>query len=486
MFFNNYLSTHKKRVVFAAIFLGVCTLILSGVYPVPDIRAASVPVMGVPESFSHLAERVSPAVVNIRTEKTVKAGGQPFSHFSRPPFGENDPFHDFFEKFFGDEQKRKFKQRSLGSGFVIGQEGYIVTNNHVIENADKIKVKLKNGKEFDAELVGRDPNTDIALIRVKPVNGLPVVDLGNSDVLKVGQWVVAIGNPFGLEHTVTAGIVSAKGRVIGSGPYDDYIQTDASINPGNSGGPLINMKGEVVGINTAIIAGGQGIGFAIPINLAKGIIDQLKESGEVTRGWLGVGIQDLDDELAAYYGVEGVKGVLVSEVFQGDPAEKAGIRAKDIILEVNDKKVNTSRALSQMVANIRVGDEITIKVLRDGKEKIFNVKIGKRDENIISSRRTKKEFEEAFGIRVATLTKEMAQRLNMQGTGGVIVAAVASGSKGEEAGIRVHDNIKEINHKGIKTVDDYREAIRKIKKGASIQMFIRRLNVGFLVVTFKK
>ncbi|HJO61784.1 MAG TPA: DegQ family serine endoprotease [Desulfobacterales bacterium] len=486
MFFNNYLSTNEKRVVFAAIFLGVGTLILSGVYPVPDIRAASAPVMGVPESFSHLAERVSPAVVNIRTEKMVKGGGQSSGHFSRPPFEKNDPFHDFFEKFFGDKQQKKFKKRSLGSGFVIGQEGYIVTNNHVIENADKIKVKLKNGKKFDAELVGRDPNTDIALIRVKPVNGLPVVDLGDSDGLKVGQWVVAIGNPFGLEHTVTAGIVSAKGRVIGSGPYDDYIQTDASINPGNSGGPLINMKGEVMGINTAIIAGGQGIGFAIPINLAKGIIDQLKENGEVTRGWLGVGIQDLDDELAAYYGLEGVKGVLVSEAFQGEPAEKAGIQAKDIILEVNGKKVNTSRALSRMVANIRVGDEITIKVLRDSKEKIFNVKIAKRDENFISSRRTKKEFGEAFGVRVATLTKGMAKRLNMEGTDGVVVVEVASGSKGEKAGIRVHDNIKEINRKEIKTVDDYREAIRKTKKGASIQMFIRRMNVGFLVVTFKK
>ena len=486
MFFNNYSSTNKKMAIFVAIFFGVGTLILSGVYPVPDIRAASDPVIGVPESFSHLAEQVSPAVVNIRTEKTVKGGGQPFSRFNRPPFRKNDPFHDFFGKRFGNERHRKFKQRSVGSGFVIGQDGYIVTNNHVIENADKIKVKLKNGKEFDAELVGRDPNTDIALIRVKPVNGLPVVGLGNSDALKVGQWVVAIGNPFGLEHTITAGIVSAKGRAIGSGPYDDYIQTDASINPGNSGGPLINMKGEVVGINTAIIASGQGIGFAIPINLAKGIIDQLKESGEVTRGWLGVGIQDLNDELAAYYGVEGVKGVLVSEVFQGDPAEKAGIRAKDIILKVNDNKVNTSRALSRMVANIKVGDEITIKVLRSGKEKTFNVIISKRDENFISSRRPKKEFEATFGIRVGTLTKELAKRLNMQGAEGVIVVHVASGSKGEEAGMRVHDNIKEINHRAIKTVDDYREAIRNINKEASIQMFVRRMNVGFLVVRIKK
>ena len=235
---------------------------------------------------------------------------------------------DFFNKFFNQDQQKEFKQRSLGSGFIIDKDGYIVTNNHVVENADKIKVILKDEKEFEAEIVGRDPNTDIALIRIKSGYNLPVLKIGDSDALKVGQWVLAIGSPFGLEHTVTAGIVSAKGRVIGSGPYDDFIQTDASINPGNSGGPLINMTGEVIGVNTIIIAGGQGIGFAIPINQVKGIVEQLKKHGDVTRGWLGVTIQDLPADLAEYIGIKDGKGVLVSDVISGDPADKAGIRAK--------------------------------------------------------------------------------------------------------------------------------------------------------------
>jgi serine protease Do len=331
----------------------------------------------VPASFTDVALAVSPAVVNIRTEKVVKGGGPVFRHF-QSPFGRDDPFRDFFERFFGDVPRGEFKQRSLGSGFCIDKEGYIVTNNHVVENADEIKVKLKSGKEYDAEIVGRDAKTDIALIKVKSWRGFQTVELGDSDELKVGEWVVAIGSPFGLEHTVTAGIVSAKGRVIGSGPYDDFIQTDASINPGNSGGPLINMKGEVVGINTAIFSrsgGNVGIGFAIPINLARGIIDQLKTSGTVTRGWLGVSIQDLTAELAEYYGVKAGKGALVGEVFKGDPADKAGIKPKDVIVEVDGDKIEDSRHLSQKIAGIPVGGKITLKVVRDGKERTFTVKM---------------------------------------------------------------------------------------------------------------
>jgi len=225
-----------------------------------------------PKSFSGIAEMVSPAVVNIRTEQTMKGGGRVFRHFGKEPFGGEEQFREFYEKFFGEDPHKKFKQRSLGSGFIIDSAGFIVTNNHVVEKADKIKVKLKDGHEFDAEIVWRDKNTDIALIKIEAPNHLPVVALGDSEVLKVGQWVIAIGSPFGLEHTVTAGIVSAKGRVIGSGPYDNFIQTDASINPGNSGGPLVDMSGKVVGINTAIVAAGQGIGFAVPINLARGVI----------------------------------------------------------------------------------------------------------------------------------------------------------------------------------------------------------------------
>lgn len=439
-----------------------------------------------PESFSDIAERVSPAVVNIRTVKTVKGGGRVFRHFMPGPFEKEDPFQDFFNRFFGDEQQRDFKQRSLGSGFIIDTEGFIVTNNHVVENADKIKVKLKNGDEFDAEIVGRDANTDLSLIKIKAKNSLPVVKIGDSDAIKVGQWVVAIGSPFGFEQTVTAGIVSAKGRVIGSGPYDDFIQTDASINPGNSGGPLINMAGEVVGINTAIIASGQGIGFAIPINMAKGIIAQLKTSGEVTRGWLGVAIQPISQELADYYGIKDSKGVLVTEVFSGDPAEKAGVKPRDIILEVNNKKVEESRDLTRMIANTAVGETVTLKILRDGQEKIFRVEIAKREEAKLSSRQPERKDEDTLGIRVTDLTAEVARRFNLKDMEGVIVVGVEAESKGGEAGVRVGDIVKEVNHQAVQTVADYTRAIAAVQPGESIQLFIRRMHAGFVVIKLVK
>jgi serine protease Do len=440
----------------------------------------------VPIKFSRLAEIASPAVVNIRTVKISKGGGSRFHQFQRDPWGKDHPFNDFFERFFGDDPQREFKQRSLGSGFIIDKDGYIVTNNHVIEDADQIKVKLKNGQEFDAEIVGRDANTDIALIKLKSAQELPFVKLGDSTKLKVGDWVMAIGNPFGLEHTVTAGIVSAKGRVIGSGPYDDFIQTDASINPGNSGGPLLNLQGEVVGINTAIVATGQGIGFAIPMNLARGIIEQLIAQGEVTRGWLGVAIQDLTRELAEYYGIPDEKGVLVTEVFPGDPAETAGIRPRDVVIEVNGKKVSSSRELSRTIADIGVGDRAKILVLRNGKTKTFRVKIAKREDSKIIARRRPQEEGDELGIRVTNVTSEIASRFNLAAAEGVVVIGVESGSKGSEAGITVGDMIKEINHRAIKTVEDYQSVLKQIETGETVNFFIQRLNAGFLVVKLTK
>jgi serine protease Do len=440
----------------------------------------------VPSSFSDLAEEVSPVVVNIRTVKTTKGGGRVFRHFFRGPRGKDDPFEDFFDKFFGEERQREFKQRSLGSGFIFDKEGYIVTNHHVVENADEIQVILKDGKEYDADIVGRDANTDIALIKIKAPNQLPVVTFGSSAALKVGQWVVAIGSPFGLEHTVTAGIVSAKGRVIGSGPYDDFIQTDASINPGNSGGPLINMQGEVVGINTAIIAGGQGIGFAIPIDMAKGIIDQLREHGNVTRGWLGVVIKDIDDELADYFGITDRKGALVIDVVPGDPADKAGIEPKDIIVSVNGKPVDSSRELTRMIANVGVGEKADIQVIRNGKQKNFKVTIAKRDEEKIARQGEIEPEKDELGIRVAKITPEIAQRFNLKESDEVIVIGVEPDSKGEEAGLRQGDIIKEVNHEAISSVEAYMKAIDNVKAGETIQMFIRRLNVGFMVIKLTK
>jgi len=277
-----------------------------------------------PGSLADLVEKLSPAVVNISTTKVVKMDGK------RSPFNDMFPFDrffggedEFYRRFFGDNPEKEFRQRSLGSGFIISKDGYIFTNNHVIERADKIKVRLSTGKEYDATVKGRDPRTDLALIKIIADNSLPTVNLGDSDRLRVGDWVMAIGNPFGLDHTVTAGIVSAKGRVIGAGPYDNFIQTDASINPGNSGGPLFNMAGEVVGINTAIVAQGQGIGFAIPVNMAKEILEDLKAKGKVTRGWLGVSVQDITEDLAKSLKLKDRNGALVTEVFEGDPADKA-------------------------------------------------------------------------------------------------------------------------------------------------------------------
>jgi serine protease Do len=478
---------YKLKTLLIIIMLGGGFLFAAGFHLNPSAHAKSMDIHTVPGSFSKLAEMAGPAVVNIRTVKTIKGGGPVFRQFQRGPRGRENPFDDFFERFFGENVPREFKQPSLGSGFIIDKEGFVVTNNHVIEDADQIKVKLDDDTEFNAEVVGRDPNTDLALLKIESDKELPVLTLGDSNKLKIGQWVVAIGSPFGLERTVTAGIVSAKGRVIGSGPYDDFIQTDASINPGNSGGPLLNMKGEVIGINTAIIASGTGIGFAIPVNLAEGIIAQLKAEGEVTRGWLGVAIQDLTSEMAEYYGLKDHKGVLVADVFEGDPADKAGIQAKDIILKVNDQKIETSRQLTSMIAGLKVGETAKVEIFRNGQKKVFSVKLAKRSNEKLAGRGVpQKREEEELGIRVTDLTPEMAQRFNLGDTAGVVVVGVESGSKGSEAGVQVGDIIKEINHKAIETGKDYTASVQNIKAGDTVNLFIWRKNAGFLVIKFKK
>jgi len=445
-----------------------------------------------PPSFSELAAQVSPSVVNIRTVKVSKGGGRVFRHFFQgpqtpnDPSDPNDPFKDFFDKFFDQDQQREFRQRSLGSGFIIDKGGFVVTNNHVVEDADEIRVILKNGQEFDAVIVGRDPNTDLALIKIKAEKDLPILKLGSSAGLEVGQWVLAIGSPFGLEHTVTAGIVSAKGRVIGSGPYDDFVQTDASINPGNSGGPLINLQGEVVGINTAIIAGGQGIGFAIPIDLARGVIEQLKQAGQVTRGWLGVAIQNLSQELAEYYSAGDRKGVLVTEVFPGDPADSAGIRAGDIILAVDGQKVEASRDLTRLIADLSVGQTVGVKVLREGREKSLQVKIARREEGKIAARENGAPQEpgdaDELGIRVGEITPEIARQFNLENQQGVVVMGVESDSQGEAAGVQMGDIIKEIDHQTVGTLADYNQIVAKSAKGQTLQFFIMRPGSGLAVI----
>jgi serine protease Do len=443
----------------------------------------------VPMNFAELAKAVKAGVVNIRTVKTMKGGGPVSQHFfgnpfgPRNPHGEKDPFHDFFGPFSNRGPSRDFKQRSLGSGFIIDQEGHIVTNNHVVENADKIVVKLADGKEYDAELIGRDPNTDLALIKIKGSSDYVPLPMGDSEGLDVGSWVVAIGSPFGLEQTVTAGIVSAKGRVIGAGPYDNFIQTDASINPGNSGGPLLNMNGEVVGINTAIVAQGQGIGFAIPINLAQGIVAQLQDHGSVTRGWLGVGIQDLTPELAEYYGLEEKKGVLVSQVFKGDPAEKAGIEPNDIIVSVDGESVNTGRELSAQIAGLEVGKRTAITVIRDGREKTLTAKLTERkDPDMVAAKEDIKSNGE-LGLQVAELDPKSARQFgHAEDDGGVLVVGVRPGSKADEAGIQLGDLLKEVNRKPIDSVKSLKSELKN-KSEDSVRLLVKRPSAGFLVIT---
>jgi len=433
----------------------------------------------IPENFSELAQKARSGVVNIRTVKTIKGGGPVFRHFFGNPFGGKNPF-------FRQGPSPDFKQKSLGSGFIIDREGYIVTNNHVVENADKIKVKLASGKEFDATLVGRDPKTDIALIKISASDGLIPLKMGDSDVLQVGRWVVAIGSPFGLEQTVTAGIVSAKGRTIGAGPYDDFIQTDASINPGNSGGPLFNLKGEVVGINTAIIASGQGIGFAIPVNLAKVIIEQLKNSGEVSRGWLGVGIQKLTPELAEYYGIEDKKGVIVTRVYKGDPADDGGIKPGDVILAVNGKNISSTRELSMTIANSPVGKRIPISILRSGKEKTVTVELTKRADSESNAKQETGNVD-MLGLKLAELAPEMARHYGYdESEKGLLVIQVQSGGKGALAGIQQGDLIKEINRHSVLSLKDYRRLMREVKSGETVQLLINRANAGFFLLKITK
>jgi serine protease Do len=429
------------------------------------------------ETFSKLADKLKPTVVNISTTMVVKQ--QPFFGGRPSPFGERDPFREFWEKFYGGEIPRERETRSLGSGVIINEEGYIVTNNHVVENAKEIIVTLHNEKDYKAEVIGKDRKTDLALIKIEAEGKPPVAFLGDSEKLEVGEWVLAIGNPFGLAETVTAGIVSAKGRVLGAGPYDDFIQTDASINPGNSGGPLFNFWGEVVGINTAIIATGQGIGFAIPINMAKELLPQLKEKGRVTRGWLGVIIQRVTSQLAESFGLKDEKGALVSQVIKDGPAEKAGIRQGDIILEFDGKEIKDFGDLSRIVASTPVGKTVSIKIFRNGK--------------IISVKATMAEMEEPtevakapsrkpLGITVQDITPEIARSLGLEATTGVVVTVVESGTPAAKAGIRRGDVIHKVNRKPIEDAEDFKRAIETAKDKENILLLIRREGNNLFVV----
>jgi serine protease Do len=435
-------------------------------------KGTDAPIM-VPGNFTELAENVRDGVVNIQAVKNGKGGGRVFRHFFGNPHGRQNPFEDFFGPGLGgDDPSEGFQQKSLGSGFIIDREGYIVTNNHVVENADEIKVKLANGKEFDAKVIGRDPKTDLALIKITGSGDLKPLNIGDSDALKVGSWVVAVGSPFGLEQTVTAGIVSAKGRTIGAGPYDNFIQTDASINPGNSGGPLINTKGEVVGINTAIVASGQGIGFAIPANVAKEVMPQLKEKGKVTRGWIGVGIQEMTPELTKSFDLKDKKGALVSQVFKDGPADKAGIEQGDVILEFDKKEIKESKDLPRIVAAIPVGKTVPVTISRNGKVITKDVKVGEMEDKITETAKT--PTGKKVGIAVQNITPEIARALSLKDTSGAVVTQVEQGSAAANAGIQQGDVIRQVNRKHVKDAKSVIQTIEEAKSGDSILLLIQR------------
>ena len=423
--------------------------------------------------FVALAKRMKPVVVNISTTQVSESRGQ--QEFGSP-FGDDDPFNDFWRRFFGGPMPRggPQRQRSLGSGFIIDADGSILTNNHVVENAQKIVVKLSDDQEYEAKVVGRDVKTDIAIIKINAKAALTAASLGDSDHLDVGEWVVAIGNPFGLDSTVTSGIVSAKGRHIGQGPYDNFIQTDASINPGNSGGPLINLRGEVIGINTAIFSrtgGNMGIGFAIPINLAKELLPQLRGKGKVTRGYLGVLIQKVTPEIAESLGMDRGYGALVANVSKDGPADKAGVKVGDVIVEFDGKEVKDSGDLPIIVARTPVDKKIRMKVLRDKKEITLNVAVGElKDEEVVASAPEKGEL----GMTVQKLTPQLAENLGLDKTDGVVVTAVEPGSAADEAGIRRGDVIVEVDRKPVRGVEEYRKSIAGSRKGRGILFLVRR------------
>ena len=430
--------------------------------PAPSMSAA-------PASFSDLAKKASPSVVNISVVKKAEGMGE-----SPQPFGSDDPFRDFFDRFFRDQMPKDFKQQALGSGFILDKEGYILTNNHVVEGADEVKVKLADGKESKAKVIGRDPKTDLALIKIDADQSLVPLPLGDSDKLEVGDWVVAIGNPFGLGNTVTAGIVSAKYRQIGMGSYDNFIQTDASINPGNSGGPLINTAGEAVGINSAIFSqsgGSIGIGFAIPVNMAKNLLPQLKE-GKVTRGWLGVMIQKITPDLKEKMNLKNEQGALVADVVPGGPADKAGIKRGDVILGFNGKEIKESSQLPYLVGSTPVGQVVKVDVIRTGEKQSFEVKIAELKEEKMAQ--AVGQEKPVLGMTVHEITPEIAKNLGLKEKSGVVILRIKDYSPAAEAGLRPGDVILEMDNMAIPNIDTFNKKIQEYKKGAAVLLLVKR------------
>jgi len=451
---------------------------LTLVEALPAVQAPILPVQMplTTGTFAKVAEAIKPAVININTVTRGGPGGPsgrtPFEEF----FGE-----DFFKRFFG-EMPERMPQRSLGSGVIIDPSGIALTNSHVVERATEIEVITLDGSKHKAKVIGNDKKTDLAVLKLDDGKvKFPFARLGDSDKMQVGDWVIAVGSPFGLQSTVTAGIISAKARQIGQGPFDDFLQTDAAINPGNSGGPLVNMQGEVIGINTAIVAGGSGIGFAIPSNMARKISTELASRGRVSRGWLGVALQPLTPELARSFNAKD-KGVLVADVVPDSPASKAGLKPGDVLLEFDGKKTEEPADSQRAVGLASPGTSAKVKLWRDSAEHTLELKIGEApDEREVQQRTGTRAAPSALGMDVRPITQDMARQLNLRNTEGVIVSRVEEGSSAAEAGIQRGDVIREINRQKVKGLSDYDRLTREAKDGDRLTVLLQRGQMSLYV-----
>lgn len=468
----------RNRKAYAVLVVGVMTLLTMPLSSLAEEQSiATLRQMG--RAFASIAAKASPAVVGVQATKVVKSG---ISSRGRSQGEPSNPFEEeLFKYFYGPRrsprgrEEPESRQVVQGSGFIISPDGYILTNNHMVGGAETVTVQLNGGRKVTAEIVGTDPQTDVAVVKIDEEN-LPYIELADSGAVEVGEWVIAIGSPFGLSHTVTAGIVSAKGRSrIGVADYEDFIQTDAAINFGNSGGPLLNLDGKAVGINTAIIGpgGNVGIGLAIPSNMARDIYGQLKESGEVVRGFLGVQMNDVDPGMGEFFGLESDNGVVIMEVVEGSPAEKAGIKKDDVIVEFEGDAVDGMNDFRNRVAMYRPSSKVKIVVMRDGKRKTLTAVLEKRPDSGFVVGGGSKAVQDTLGMSLQTLTEELASRLGYDDLSGVLVMEVKPGSLAAEAGIRAGTLIMEVNRKPVRSVKGFNEAIKKSQSDGKALLRVR-------------
>jgi|SRR5579884_723983 len=457
-----------RRVTIIALMI---TLLLPGTAILSQAKDEPIPGIKMLEDFQNvfiaLADRVKPTVVNISP-----LSGNP--HPTRPDEGPKESPRE--------RDRPPEAPPGSGSGVIIDKRGFIVTNNHVVGDAEEVEVRLSDKTKFTGKVIGKDPDTDLALVKIEANRDLPFAVMGDSSAIKVGQWAIAVGNPFGLDRTVTVGVVSALGREnVNLSRYEDFIQTDASINPGNSGGPLFNIRGEVIGINTAIINFAQGIGFAIPSNMVQSVTGQLMTKGKVTRGWLGVGIQPLTAELAGKFGVKEGEGVLVNEVFDGDPASKAGVQPGDVILKVDGITVDTPNSLARVIAGLVPGKKANLEILRDGKKKLLPIELVERKDEAVTAAIPKRP-ESFLGLNVQDLTPDIAERFKIKDDKGVIVTKVEPGSAAEAEGLKEGDLIKEVNREKVNSADEFKQLMEKTKKTEAVLLRISRENRAFFIV----